>query len=130
MPLIRFDVVEGRSEEAIKCLLNAAHRAMLSAFKAPLRDRYQVYHEHPDGHLIVEDTGLGIERTKNVVVVTITSRPRSEEAKQRFYQELCRELKQSCQIEPSDVVVSIVTNTDTDWSFGNGNAQFLTGELL
>jgi hypothetical protein len=29
----------------------------------------------------------------------------------------------------SDVVVSIVTNSDEDWSFGNGRAQFLTGEL-
>jgi hypothetical protein len=27
------------------------------------------------------------------------------------------------------VMVSIVTNTDADWSFGNGVAQFLTGEL-
>ena len=26
-------------------------------------------------------------------------------------------------------MVSIVSNTDADWSFGNGRAQFLTGEL-
>jgi len=32
-------------------------------------------------------------------------------------------------IPPSDVVVSMVTNSDEDWSFGNGRAQFLTGEL-
>jgi hypothetical protein len=49
--------------------------------------------------------------------------------KKTFYGELCRELKACCGIEPSDVVVSIVTNTDADWSFGNGRAQFLTGEL-
>jgi hypothetical protein len=29
----------------------------------------------------------------------------------------------------NDIVVSIVTNSDADWSFGNGRAQFLTGEL-
>ncbi len=102
---------------------------MLTAFKVPIRDRYQVYEEHRASHFIVEDTGLGIPRTKNVIVVTVISRPRTEEMKKTFYAELCREVKNSCGIEPSDVMVSIVTNTDADWSFGNGRAQFLTGEL-
>ena len=102
---------------------------MLSAFKVPERDRYQIYHEHPPAHLIVEDTGLEIRRTKNVLIVTVTSRPRSQEAKLEFYKTLCRELKDACGIEPSDVMVSIVTNSDADWSFGNGNAQFVTGEI-
>jgi hypothetical protein len=39
-------------------------------------------------------------------------------------------LERTCGIPPSDVVVSIVTNSDEDWSFGNGRAQFLTGELV
>jgi hypothetical protein len=129
MPLIRIDALTGRSESEVKNLLDAAHRAMLSAFKVPERDRYQVYHEHPPAHLIVEDTGLGIPRTKNVVLVTVTSRPRSQEAKLEFYKTLCTELQESCGIEPSDVVVSIVINSDADWSFGNGRAQFVTGEL-
>jgi hypothetical protein len=29
----------------------------------------------------------------------------------------------------NDVVVSVVENTQADWSFGFGQAQFLTGEL-
>ena len=129
MPLVRFDTIEGRSEEEVKALLDAAHRAVLSAFKVPPRDRYQIYHEHPASHLVVEDTGLGIERTRNVIVVTVISMPRSEEMKQRFYAELCAELNGSCGIAPSDVMVSIVTSSAADWSFGNGVAQFLTGEL-
>jgi phenylpyruvate tautomerase PptA (4-oxalocrotonate tautomerase family) len=129
MPLIRIDAIAGRTPEQVKQLLDAAHRAMLTAFQVPVRDRYQVYEEHAPAHFLVEDTGLGIERTNQVVVVTVVSRPRSKEAKQKFYAELCRELKDACGIEPSDVMVSIVTNTDEDWSFGHGRAQFLTGEL-
>ena len=129
MPLIRIDAVAGRTPEQVKALLDAAHRAMLSAFHVPERDRYQIYEEHPPEHFIVQDTGLDIPRTANVIVVTVISRPRSEEAKKMFYAELCRELKAACGIEASDVMVSIVTNTDADWSFGNGRAQFLTGEL-
>jgi hypothetical protein len=34
-----------------------------------------------------------------------------------------------CGIEQNDIVVSIVTNSDADWSLGNGRAQFVTGEL-
>jgi len=34
-----------------------------------------------------------------------------------------------CGIKQNEIVVSIVTNSDADCSFGNGRAQFLTGEL-
>jgi len=129
MPLIRIDAVAGRSPEQIQALLDAAHRAVLSAFKVPERDRYQIYDEHPPAHFVVEDTGLGIPRTRNALVVTVISRPRSQEMKQAFYRDLCRELKSACGIEASDVMVSMVINSDADWSFGNGVAQFLTGEL-
>jgi hypothetical protein len=129
MPLVRFDVVEGRSDNEIKSRLDAAHRAVLSAFQVPERDRYQIYHEHQPSRLIAEDTGLGIRRSRNLVIVSVTSRERTPEMKQKFYAELCRELKESCAIDPNDVIVSIVTNSAADWSFGNGRAQFITGEL-
>ena len=129
MPLMRFDIIEGRSQEELGKLLDAAHRAMVRAFGVPVRDRYQIVHEHSPGQMIVQDTGLGIPRSRNVVVVSVTSRPRTTEAKQELYAKLCRELKESCGIESSDVMVNIVTNTDADWSFGFGRAQFLTGEL-
>jgi phenylpyruvate tautomerase PptA (4-oxalocrotonate tautomerase family) len=129
MPFLRIDAYAGRNQQQVKDLLDAVHRAIVSAFQVPLRDRYQVYEEHSESNFIVEDTGLGITRTRNVVVISITSRPRTEEHKKALYTKLCEELKKSCGIEPNDIVVSIVTNTDTDWSFGNGRAQFLTGEL-
>jgi phenylpyruvate tautomerase PptA (4-oxalocrotonate tautomerase family) len=129
MPLMRFDIIEGRSQQEVNKLLDAAHRAMVRAFGVPERDRYQIVHVHPPEHMIIEDTGLDIPRSRNVVVVSVNSRPRTTEAKQKLYAELCRELKESCAIEPSDVMVNIMTNTDADWSFGLGRAQFLTGDL-
>jgi phenylpyruvate tautomerase PptA (4-oxalocrotonate tautomerase family) len=129
MPFLRIDAFGGRNREQVKDILDAVHRAIVSAFEVPLRDRYQVYEEHSESNFIVEDTGLGITRTRNVIVISITTRPRTEEQKKALYANLCGELKQSCGIEPTDIVVSVVTNTDSDWSFGNGRAQFLTGEL-
>jgi hypothetical protein len=128
MPFLRIDAYEGRSKEQVKELLDAIHRAILSAFGVPLRDRYQVYQEHSESNFIVQDTGLSIDRSKNVIFIEITSRPRTEAQKTTLYTKLVEELK-SIGIEQTDIVVSIVTNSDADWSFGNGRAQFLTGEL-
>ena len=73
MPLIRVDLIEGRSPDEIKELLDATHRMLVSAFKIPQRDRYQVVHEHSPSHFIVEDTGLGIKRTRKCVVIQVTT---------------------------------------------------------
>lgn len=129
MPLLRFDLVEGRSPEDLKTLLDAAHRAVVDSFHVSERDRYQIVHEHRESHLVVEDTGLGIPRSRDRIVVQVTSRPRERSGKQAFYKLLCDNLQEACGIAPSDVVVSITVNSDEDWSFGYGRAQFLTGEL-
>ncbi|CAI0925804.1 tautomerase family protein [Serratia entomophila] len=129
MPLLTFDVIEGRSPAELKTLLDAAHRAVLSAFEVPERDRYQIVHENKAHQMVIEDTGLNLTRSRNLVVVRVFTSPRSEQQKQRFYAELCRELQESCGIEGGDLMVSIVTNAKGDWSFGNGVAQYLTGEL-
>jgi phenylpyruvate tautomerase PptA (4-oxalocrotonate tautomerase family) len=129
MPLLRIDLIEGRTDAELRTLLDAAHRAMLAAFNVPDRDRYQIVHEHKPSRMIIEDTGLGIARTNEVVFIQVTSRPRERAAKENFYKLLAEELEESCGIASSDIVVSIVENTDEDWSFGLGRAQFLTGEL-
>jgi hypothetical protein len=84
---------------------------------------------HERSRIIVEDTGLGIERSDKVVVVQVISRPRKKKKKVAFYQSLCEELERKCGIASSDIMVSIVENSDEDWSFGIGRAQFLEGDL-
>ena len=129
MPFLRFDLIEGRSDAELHKLLDAAHEAMLEAFKVPVRDRYQVVHEHKASRMVVEDTGLDIPRTDKVVMLQVTSRPRSREMKEAFYRLLCERLEAACGIAPSDVMVNFVINGDEDWSFGLGRAQFLVGDL-
>jgi len=129
MPLLRFDLVEGRSEWQLKRILDVTHEVLVSSFNVPQRDRYQIVREHPPSRMIIEDTGLGIKRTPNMLVLQVTTRPRSRAMKQAFYKSLVEKLEAVCGFAPSDVVVTFVTNTDEDWSFGFGRAQFLTGEL-
>ncbi|WNS78736.1 tautomerase family protein [Domibacillus sp. DTU_2020_1001157_1_SI_ALB_TIR_016] len=129
MPLLRFDIVKGRTEEELKKLLDAVHRGMLKAFEVPERDRYQIVHQHPAHEMIMEDTGLGFERSKDMVLISITSKKRTEEQKQNLYKYIVEELRKDCNIDPKDVMVSITVNEDADWSFGFGKAQFLTADL-
>ena len=129
MPLVRIEALEGRSDAEIKTLLDASHRAVVAALGVPLRDRYQIYQEHRKTRVVSEDTGLNIARTDSVVLFTIFSKGRTEALKTKLYKELTRELQVSSLIAPSDVVICIVENTGADWSFGNGVAQFLTGDL-
>src|SRR6202047_4649288 len=118
MPLLRVDVIEGRSEAELRELLDAIHGATLAAFKVPERDRYQIVHEHPLAEMRIEDTGLDIPRTERIVMVQVTTRPRSRLEKQNFYELLCQELVQRCGVKASGVVVSITQHAEEDWSFG------------
>ena len=129
MPLLYFNLLEGRNDAELKTMLDAAHRATLAAFKVPERDRYQIVNERKSSRMIVEDTGLGIPRTDKVIVVQVVTRRRGKEMKQNFYRLLTEELQKSCGIAPSDVMVSMIENSDEDWSFGLGRAQFLEGDL-
>ena len=79
--------------------------------------------------MVIEDTGLGIERSDKLVVVQVISRRRKKKQKEAFYRLLCAEFERDCGISPSDVMVTLVENRDEDWSFGMGRAQFLTKEL-
>ncbi|KPN96200.1 tautomerase family protein [Lysinibacillus sp. ZYM-1] len=129
MPLLRFDLVEGRDEETLKKLLDSAHSAMVEAFQVPESDRYQIVHQHPLHELKIEDTGLGFKRSENLVIISIVSKKRTVKQKEKLYTLLAHKLEADCRISPLDLIVSITENTDADWSFGLGEAQFLTGSL-
>ncbi|WP_299950719.1 tautomerase family protein [uncultured Modestobacter sp.] len=130
MPLVRIDVVAGRrTPEQLRLLADTVQEVMLDVFAAPPRDRYQVVTEHPPGQLICEDTGLGIERTDDLVVLQVFQQGRSEEQKRALYAELSRRLGEASGLPAGDLIVSVMGNTREDWSFGLGRAQFLDGDL-
>jgi hypothetical protein len=79
--------------------------------------------------MIMEDAGLNLPRTRNFVMIQMTTRPRPREMKVAFYKRMAEELEKQCGIAPSDLMMNIVTSTEEDWSLGLGRAQILTGEL-
>ncbi|TVZ53184.1 tautomerase family protein [Dokdonia sp. Hel_I_53] len=129
MPLIRIDLQEGRSEEEIKNIMDTVQDCSVEAFNVPVKDRYQIVTEHKPGRMILLDTGLGFERTEEAIVIQVFTSPRATINKNKFYSLLSEKLQANCNLAPKNLLVSVMTNTDVDWSFGFGETQYLSGEL-
>ncbi|GAB2995245.1 tautomerase family protein [Amycolatopsis acidiphila] len=129
MPLVYIDILDGRAPGEIQTLLDTVHSAVVRAFDVPERDRYQVVRSHPAHEVTALDTGLGIARSARLVIVHLVSRRRQRAQKERFYALLAGALAHDTGLDAKDLIVTITENGDEDWSFGQGRAQFLTGEL-
>ncbi|WP_286690218.1 tautomerase family protein [Aeromicrobium sp. REDSEA-S38_B2] len=130
MPLVHLHLLEGRrTPEEVRRLADVVQQTLLDVFAAPERDRYQLISEHKPGHVIAEDTGLGIKRTDDLVILQITQQGRNLDQKRALYATLAERLEAECGLAPSDLIVSLTENTKEDWSFGNGVAQFVEGQL-
>ncbi|WP_429951030.1 tautomerase family protein [Enterococcus sp. AZ101] len=130
MPLLKFDLVEGRSQEEIQTILDIAHSAVLASFDVPTGDRYQIVTQHQPFEMVLEDTGLGFKRDPaKMISLTVISRERTTDQKEIFYQLLAQQLDELCGIAPENLLISFIINNDADWSFGFGEAQFMTGKL-
>ena len=128
MPLVKIDVVEGRNEEELTQLADVIQEVMMETFAAPERDRFQIINEHKPGQLKILDAGLGYTRTNKIVFIQVTQQGRTSEQKQAMYAKMSEKLT-TIGIPPTDLIISVVENQKEDWSFGEGKAQFLTGDL-
>ncbi|WP_125571511.1 tautomerase family protein [Lacticaseibacillus songhuajiangensis] len=129
MPFMKIDMLKGRNPKEIQAILDISYQVMLAAFDAPDGDRYQIVTQHEPYEMQILDTGLGIKRTNKVLIFSLTTRPRTQQQKENFYKQLVAALHEQLDIAPSDVMINLTVNSDADWSFGLGRAQFLTGEL-
>jgi len=129
MALINIDVGRGPSSQQLSALLDTIHKCMVEAFEVPRTDRHQILAQHEPEEMVVLDTGLGIQRSRDLVVLRFLSKLRSQEAKQRLHALLADRLERECGLSPEDLVVTLSENGDADWSSGRGVPQFLAGDL-
>jgi phenylpyruvate tautomerase PptA (4-oxalocrotonate tautomerase family) len=126
MPLVRISLREGKTEAYRKALADGVHRAMVEAIEIPAQDRFQVVTEHPAGGLIYDPSYLGIERSDNFVLVQITlSTGRKPAQKRKLYQRMSEILKENPGLPASDLMINLVEVAWENWSFGNGEGQYM-----
>jgi phenylpyruvate tautomerase PptA (4-oxalocrotonate tautomerase family) len=127
MPLVRIDVLEGRSDAELTAISAAVHRAMTECLGVPHRDRFQVITEHRTGRLLYNPEYLGVERTDGIVFIQVVlSVGRSTEQKTAFYARAAELITQGAHTRREDVTIVLVENTRDNWSFGNGVVQYVT----
>jgi hypothetical protein len=73
------------------------------------------HHRTPRQAVIVEDSGLGLERTVGVTVIQIFQQGRSNSQKVA-YEQLAKCLQAACGIRPQDLIVSVIGNKHANWS--------------
>jgi phenylpyruvate tautomerase PptA (4-oxalocrotonate tautomerase family) len=121
MPLVHIAILRGKSPEYIKAVADGVNSAVIETMDFPLDDRYQIITEH-------EPTTLELqERTGDRVMMFLIMRAgRSPESKKAFYKKVVENLAAAPGIDPANVMISIAENSDIDWSFGGGIAQFVS----
>ena len=126
MPLVRIDLVQGKSADYRKAIGEVIYDAMLKTLGVPKDDRFQVITEHPADGLIFDRTYLGIQRTADCIFIQVTlSDGRTIETKQAFYRAIADGLHERIQLRREDVFINLVEVRKENWSFGNGVAQYV-----
>jgi phenylpyruvate tautomerase PptA (4-oxalocrotonate tautomerase family) len=126
MPLVRIDLQQGKTPEYVAQVGEIIYRAMLAELNVPKDDRFQIVAQHAPAGLIFDRDYLGIHRTDDCIFIQITlNGGRPVELKQRFYRAVAEGLHRELKLRLEDVFISLVEVNKEDWSFGNGEAQYV-----
>jgi phenylpyruvate tautomerase PptA (4-oxalocrotonate tautomerase family) len=126
MPLVRIDLLKGKSAEYRQNVGLVVYDALVSV-GVPVNDRFQVIQEHDFNDLIFDDTYLGIKRSANFVMIQITwNEGRNIDQKRALYRAIADGLHASIGMRKEDVCINLVEVSKGNWSYGNGEAQYVT----
>jgi 4-oxalocrotonate tautomerase len=127
MPFVRIDLLEGKTPEYRTQVGEIVYQALLDVLNVPKNDRFQVITEHPKAGLRFDRDYLGVHRSDDCIFLQITlNSGRSVELKQRFYKTVADGLHESLKLRREDVFISLVEVPKENWSFGNGEAQYVS----
>jgi phenylpyruvate tautomerase PptA (4-oxalocrotonate tautomerase family) len=128
VPLVRIDLINGRTAAQRRSLGDAVHRAIVETIGVPAADRFQVITEHEANELVYDRGYLGIKRTDDIVMIQITmSFGRTLEQKRKLYRRITENLAY-LDVRPEDVWINLVETARENWSFGLGEASYAPAE--
>lgn len=125
MPLVRIDLVKGKSPDYRRVIGEVVYEAMLQTINVPKNDRFQVISEHAAEDFVYDPNYLDIPRCNDCVFIQVTlNGGRTLEQKKAFYQAVAEGLHDRLKLRKEDVLISLVEVAKENWSFGNGIAQY------
>jgi phenylpyruvate tautomerase PptA (4-oxalocrotonate tautomerase family) len=126
MPLVRIELNQGKPPAYRRALADGVYQAMRETINVPENDLFVVVTEREADNFIYDRHYGGIDRTDDFVIIQIAlRRGRTTEMKQALYRRIAQRLGDAPGVRPGDVFVTLVENGPEDWSFGNGEAQYV-----
>ncbi|GMR71074.1 tautomerase family protein [Aerococcus urinaeequi] len=125
MPLVRIDLLEGKTAEFKSQLGELVYESMLETIGIPEEDKFVVVNDLKAEELIFSTNYLGVDRTDGIVIIQITmNEGRTTEVKKALYKTVADNLNNQLDIRKEDVFINLVEVNKENWSFGNGIAQY------
>ena len=126
MPLSRISLQAGKPASYRRAVLDAVQRALVETFNVPSDDRFMVLTEHDREDFVFDRGYLGIDRSDDFVLIQLTvSNTRPLAKKQALYKRIVGLLAESPGVRPEDVMINLVEVLPENWSFGQGEAQYV-----
>src|SRR6202030_4685083 len=109
MPIVRIDLLEGKTPEYRKQLGEIVYRALIEALGVPKDDRLEIIAEHSQDDLQFDRDYLGIHRSDDCIFLQITlSAGRTLETKQRFYKAVADGFLEGLLLRRVEVFINLV----------------------
>lgn len=120
MPLVTITAADHHPQAWYRNVADIVNDVVIETLDFPADDRYQIIQALPADRIELQT------RSGDVLILQLTMRSgRSDTAKQHFYRQVAEALGQKADIDPANIMIVITENKDADWSFGDGQAQFL-----
>lgn len=111
MPLVKIEIIKGKSLEYKKTVLDAVHVALENAIQIENWDRFQRLYEIEDDLFESSES-----KTDKFTMIEITMFPgRTKEQKSKLYKEIVKELNERLGIEPTDIFIVINEPANENW---------------
>ena len=129
MPIVHIYLREGKPQTYLQALGDSIHQAMIETWGLPENDRFQIFHEKKAEHFKIDRLSYledeGVQRSDDVIVIQITTSPRTIHMKRAFYKRLPELLKEKIGLSPGDVFINVVMVDEEDWSVGVGKMTLI-----
>lgn len=126
MPLIRIDALPTHDDATLTALGDAVQQAVTETIGVPPDDLFQILSRHEHGRLRYDQHYLGINRDDSIVFISLTMRAgRTDEQKKALYARIAELAKEKAGVEPRNILVALTENRASNWSFGEGIAQYI-----
>lgn len=126
MPLTRVSLRRGKPPAFRQAILEGLYLAMRETFGVPEGDRFMTVSEHDEENFVYGADYLGIRRSDDLVMIQLTvSNTRPREQKKRLYREIVEHLTKNPGLRAEDIFINLVEVLPENWSFGNGEAQYV-----